>query len=132
FNNAINLSDRPDIIKKKIQNMFTDPRRIHLCDPGHPDQCNVFSYYREFIPSKKKGVYDWCRAAQKGCTECKMILADGLIARLKIHQEKRKSWIKNKAQLRKILNQGAQRASKVAHQTMKEMKGIIGLKSNGL
>ena len=127
FNNAVNLSDSPDIIKKKIQNMFTDPKRIHLSDPGHPDQCNVFNYYREFIPSQKKEVHDWCEAAEKGCTECKIILAEGLITRLKIHQEKRKPWIKDKAQLRKILDQGAQRASKIAEQTLKQVRQIIGL-----
>ena len=125
FNNTINLSDSPNIIKKKIQGMFTDPKRIRLSDVGHPDGCNVFSYYKVFIPTKELEVYDSCKNAGKGCTDCKRILAEGLITRLKVHQEKRESWIKNKTRLKKILNQGARRASDVASQTIKEIKRII-------
>jgi len=51
YGNAINLSDSPDEIKKKIMTMVTDPERIKKLDPGHPDICNVFSYYKFFFPS---------------------------------------------------------------------------------
>jgi tryptophanyl-tRNA synthetase len=127
FNNTVNLSDPPSIIKKNIQGMFTDPKRIRLSDPGHPDECNVLSYYKAFVSSRKAEVYNWCKNAQKGCTDCKSILADDLIARLKTHQEKRMSWVENKAGMAKILKQGRQRASEVASQTMKEIRSIIGI-----
>ncbi len=127
FNNTVNLSDGPDVIKKKIQGMFTDPKRIRFSDAGHPDECNVFSYYKVFIPGKEKEVYNWCKSAGKGCTYCKTVLAEGLIMNLKIHQEKRVLWLKNKTQLKKILNQGRRRASQVAEQTIREIKRIIGI-----
>ena len=127
FNNTVNLSDPPNIIKKNIQGMVTDPKRIRLPDPGHPDECNVFSYYKAFISSKKTEVHNWCKNAQKGCTDCKNILADNLIARLKTHQEKRKSWFENKEGMAKILKQGRERASEVASQTIKEIRTIIGI-----
>jgi len=128
FNNTINLSDSPDIIKSKIQNMFTDPKRIKLTDSGHPDECNVFSYYKVFIHGREKEVYNWCKKALKGCTDCKRILAEGLITRLKIHQKRRMFWIKNEAQLKKILNQGRQRACEVASKTMDQVKEAICFK----
>lgn len=127
FNNTINLQDSPDLIREKIQNMFTDPKRIRLSDPGHPDDCNVFSYYKVFAREKEKEVYHWCKDAQRGCAECKRILAEGLIRRLKIHQEKRMFWIRDERQLKKILNQGRQRASDVASQNIKEIRRTIGL-----
>ena len=127
FDNTVNLSDSPDTVKKKIQNMFTDPKRIRLSDPGHPDECNVFTYYKVFIPGKEKEVYNWCKKAKRGCTDCKRILAQGLIERLEIHQEKRKTWTKNEARLQKILKDGAQRAGKVATQTINEIKRIIAI-----
>ena len=34
LNNAILLSDEPDIIHKKVMHMYTDPKRIHASDPG--------------------------------------------------------------------------------------------------
>jgi len=42
YQNAIDLSDSQDAIKMKAKTMFTDPKRIKLTDPGHPDVCNVF------------------------------------------------------------------------------------------
>jgi tryptophanyl-tRNA synthetase len=127
FNNTINLSDSSDIIRKKIQGMVTDPKRIRLYDPGHPEECNVFSYYKTFIPDREIEVYDWCKNAQKGCTDCKIILAEDLIARLEIHQKKRTSWLENETELNKILKEGSQKASEIASQTIKEVKEIINI-----
>jgi len=127
FNNTINLSDSPSIIKKKIQNMFTDPKRVRLADSGHPDECNVFSYYKVFAPDKEREVHNWCKKAQKGCTECKMIFAEALIARLKIHRERRKAWINDKTLLKKIINQGCRKATAVASQTLKQIRQIMGI-----
>ncbi|MFH1678731.1 MAG: tryptophan--tRNA ligase [Candidatus Omnitrophota bacterium] len=127
FQNTVNLSDSPEIIKKKIQNMITDPKRIRLSDPGHPDECNVFSYYKAFISNREKEVRAWCMGAGLGCTDCKRILADGLIDRLKIHQKKRRDWINNQPRLEKILNRGNKRAAEVADQTIKEVKKVMGM-----
>ena len=107
--------------------MFTDPRRIRFSDPGHPEECNVFSYYRVFTEGRERQVRAWCKSAQKGCTDCKRILAEGLVEYLKPHQEKRAFWIKNKRQLSKILNRGRQRAAEVAGSTIKEIKEITGI-----
>ena len=127
FDNAINLSDSPDVIKKKIGGMITDPKRIKLSDPGHPHECNVFSYYKTFISSKVNDVEDWCKDASKGCTECKAILGEGLKQQLKQHQEKREYWVRNKAKLEDILSQGNQKAASVAAQTIKQAKELIGI-----
>ena len=48
YRNAINLSDSPQEIHRKTVSMFTDPQRIKLSDPGHPEKCNVYSYYKVF------------------------------------------------------------------------------------
>jgi tryptophanyl-tRNA synthetase len=48
YGNAINISDSPAEIEKKVGQMITDPERIKLKDRGHPDICNVFSYYCTF------------------------------------------------------------------------------------
>ncbi|MBI4712444.1 MAG: tryptophan--tRNA ligase [Planctomycetes bacterium] len=52
YENAINLSDSTDEIKKKVQTMFTDPQRIKKTDPGHPSECNVYAYYKVFNPAR--------------------------------------------------------------------------------
>ncbi|MFH1507384.1 MAG: tryptophan--tRNA ligase [Candidatus Omnitrophota bacterium] len=127
YDNTINLADEPEVIKKKVTSMITDPKRIKLSDPGHPDICNVFSYYSIFNPQVKDEVKNWCTEAKKGCTECKNILAQGLIDKLKPFQDKRRELIKDKVMIEKILNDGKEKAIAVTSRTMDEVKQVIGL-----
>ncbi|MBM3251939.1 MAG: tryptophan--tRNA ligase [Candidatus Omnitrophica bacterium] len=125
YNNAINLSDSPEVIKQKVRSMFTDPKRIKLSDPGHSHECNVYSYFGVFAPQKKNDVYQWCTAAKIGCTECKQRLADVLLEALAPIQKKRHQILKNKNQIRSILSQGAKKARKLASETIKETKKAV-------
>jgi len=125
YQNAINLSDSTEDIQKKVSSMFTDPKRIKLSDPGHPKKCNVYSYYEVFAPEKCDEVYRWCTQAQKGCTECKRILSDTLIARLSEIQEKRAILVQKKERVKEILDEGRKRAQKIAQATISEIKEIV-------
>jgi len=125
YDNAINLSDSPEIIRKKIQSMFTDPQRIKLADPGHPDVCNVYSYYEVFAPNRKKEVYDWCTGALKGCTDCKKILAETILEQLVPIQEKRQALIKSKNRVMEILEAGSKHARALAQKTISEVKEVL-------
>jgi tryptophanyl-tRNA synthetase len=125
--NTINLSDSPEVITRKVSAMFTDPKRIKLSDKGHPDTCNVFSYYSVFMPQLKNEVSAWCLDAKKGCTECKKMLAAAIMEKLAPIQEKRKSLLKDKAALKKILDTGAKKAADVASGTMQEVRKAINL-----
>jgi len=125
YNNTVDLSDSPSVIKTKIASMITDPKRIKKTDPGHPEVCNVHSYYAVFAPEMKKEVEDWCRHARKGCIECKQILAQRLINILEPIQEKRHELLKDKNKLSDILSDGNQRAKKIAAQNLEEVKRTI-------
>lgn len=125
YDNYIALSEEPEIILKKTQKMFTDPLRIRLSDPGHPENCNVCSYYEVFAPEKNKEVALSCLKAGIGCTECKKELAQVLIKFLEPIQKKRKDLLKNKNQLLKILEKGRLKAEKIASKTMREVKEAV-------
>ncbi len=125
YNNAINISDNEATVRTKVQSMFTDPRRVKLSDPGHPEECNVYSYYEIFAPHKKNDVYAWCTGAQKGCTDCKKILADEILKVLAPIQAKREKLAQNPNQIRDILNEGAKKARVIAAQTMKEVREVV-------
>jgi tryptophanyl-tRNA synthetase len=118
--NTINLSDASQAITKKISTMFTDPKRVRLSDEGHPDTCNVFSYYSVFVPEMGNEVRDWCMNAKIGCTECKKILAKNIIDKLAPIQKRREELIKDRKGIKKILDVGREKASSVASQTIKE------------
>ena len=48
LDNSIYLSDTPAELTAKINRAFTDPTRIRVLDPGHPEGCVVFAYHRKF------------------------------------------------------------------------------------
>ncbi len=125
YQNTINLSDSEADMQKKVQSMFTDPRRLKVADPGHPDECNVYSYYQAFAADQSPDVYNWCTMAQKGCTECKKILAGQLLKTLLPIQEKRKKMLGDKNRIHDILLEGAQKARRIAQKTMNEVKSIL-------
>jgi tryptophanyl-tRNA synthetase len=127
YDNYIALSEEPELIRRKIQSMFTDPTRIKLTDPGHPDKCNVRNYYAVFAPQKKKEIDEACGKAKIGCTECKRGLAAILIKYLEPFQEKRNNLLKNKGEISDILDEGAKRARRTASKTLSEVKKLLNL-----
>lgn len=127
YNNFIALDEQDSIIEQKVLSMFTDPQRIHKEDPGHPDSCNVHSYFVVFKPEMKAQVDAWCINAKKGCMDCKKILADILKDFLAPKREKKKELLRKKSYIYDILKEGKRRAEEVASQTLKEVKGAMGL-----
>jgi tryptophanyl-tRNA synthetase len=122
YGNIIALADDKETVRKKVSDMFTDPKRIRRQDPGHPYDCNVFSYYVAFRPEMKQEVIDWCVGAKLGCIECKQRLADILLVVLEPIHKKRKNYLSNKAAIRRILQAGSERARSFAAETMVKLK----------
>lgn len=127
YDNAIALGDQPEVIAKKAQRMFTDPLRIKISDPGHPEQCNVYSYYKIFAWERRQEVYDYCSNAKKGCTECKRDLGEVLTEYLKPIRERRDRWVTQREKIKEMMQQGAGRARAVAEKTIAEIKEAVGL-----
>lgn len=127
YDNYIALSESPEVISKKVQNMFTDPLRVKLTDPGHPEECNVYKYYAVFAPEKEKELEEQCRKAKIGCTACKKELAKIIVDFLGPIQDKRDQLAKNKKKIIDILKVGEEKAGKLASVTMCEVKKLVNL-----
>ncbi len=127
YNNSILLSDSPEIVRQKIQTMFTDPLRIKLSDPGHPENCNVHSYYKVFVPGKAEGVAQDCKNSKIGCIACKKELGEILIKFLEPIQEKKSALFKDKDKVWDILKSGERRARAIAQETILEVKETVGM-----
>lgn len=125
YGNAVNLSDSIDDIRQKTVKMITDPKRVRRDDPGHPDECNVYSYYKIASPSMDAQVREWCTKAQRGCIDCKKQLAEGMIAYLEPMREKRAVLEKDRDYVRDVLNDGAKRARAIAQKTMAEVRQAV-------
>ncbi len=133
YDNFLALSESPDSIKKKAQKMFTDPKRIKITDPGHPEECNVCHYWEVFAPEKAAKVWEECRTSKRGCTQNKQELAEELIQgtnpyRAIREQQKMESVTgRFSGKVDEILARGARKARDIAHETMIHVRRAIGL-----
>ncbi|MFH1231424.1 MAG: tryptophan--tRNA ligase [Planctomycetota bacterium] len=125
YENAINLADSTDEITKKVQMMFTDPQRIKKNDPGHPAECNLYAYYKVFSPDKNDSLAEECHSAKVGCVDCKKKLAELLINLTKPFRDKRKEMEKDHQYIKKVLEEGAERARQIASKTMKDIRKAV-------
>jgi tryptophanyl-tRNA synthetase len=122
YDNTVNLSDPVEVVKKKIVNMVTDPKRIKVTDPGHPKDCNVHAYYAVFVPEMKDEVAQWCSSAKVGCVECKKILAEKMLEKLAPFHKRRQEFAKDAGKIRQILEAGKDKAREAASATLKEAR----------
>jgi tryptophanyl-tRNA synthetase len=129
YGNQIDVADPPDVVRKKVMSMITDPLRIKRTDPGHPEDCNVCQYFKVFCPTDYDDVADKCRSSKWGCTDCKRALGEVLVAFLAEPREKRAELEGDPERLREVLAGGAQKARAVARQTLGEIKALTGLGS---
>jgi tryptophanyl-tRNA synthetase len=128
YQNFISLSDSNEEISRKIGSMVTDPKRIKLSDKGCPDICNVFSYYGFFAGCVQPDARDWCENAKLGCRECKKRLSDIVIEFIQPYRQRRELLLKDKAQVEKILKQGAEKASDTASGVMEQVYHAMHIK----
>jgi tryptophanyl-tRNA synthetase len=128
YDNAINLSDPPDLVRKKCMSMFTDPTRIRRSDPGHPESCNLFEFHKLLSPPELVARVDRdCRAAMIGCVDDKKLLAEQIIALLEPMQRKRQQLLRERGALLSLLRDGSARARERARETMALVRSALGL-----
>ncbi|MBU1026974.1 MAG: tryptophan--tRNA ligase, partial [Candidatus Margulisbacteria bacterium] len=127
YNNTIAISDSPDIIKKKVSIMVTDPARVKKEDKGHPEVCSVYDFYKVFGKDLTGTVAAECREAKRGCVACKKQLAEVLIEYMAPIHKKRAQLAGDSKQIDKILKDGAEKAKKIAAKSLLEAKKAMGL-----
>jgi tryptophanyl-tRNA synthetase len=128
YGNTIGLTESPDEIRKKLKTMVTDPARVRRTDPGNPDVCPVGDLHKVFSSEETLAkVYDGCRSAGIGCIECKGWASDSIIRELAPIAERRHALEANPRLVDEILQDGSERAAKVAKSSMQEAKVALGL-----
>jgi tryptophanyl-tRNA synthetase len=117
YDNAVYLKDAAAEVEKKVQTMFTDPKRVYRRDAGHPEECNVYLYRRVFDAGNAAEVSEDCKAARIGCTDCKLALARAINEHLEPLRERRAALAAQPDRLHEILDDGARRARETAGRT---------------
>jgi len=128
YGNAILLSDTAEEVWAKVKPMVTDPARVRRTDPGNPEICNVFSYHKIFSDQETIRKVDvGCRTAGIGCIECKKWMYGHMEKVLAPIREKRKAIVGGGVPVRRILEEGTDRAREIAEKKMKEVRKAVGI-----
>jgi tryptophanyl-tRNA synthetase len=128
LDNHIEIASTPEETTKRVMKMLTDPKRLRRSDPGDPDVCNVFTMHKIFSSQEEVDMINVeCRRAGIGCVDCKKIYAKNLNAHLVPFRERRQEFAQKPQQVMDILVDGADRARAIAQETMREVRGAVGL-----
>lgn len=127
--NAIYLSDSSDVVAKKVMALYTDPKHIHIENPGKVEGNVVFTYLDAF-DSDKKTVEKLKKQYQKGGlgdVAIKKRLIEVLEKFLNPIRKKRAEFAKNPKAVMKILEEGTKKARIAASQTLAEVRRAMKL-----
>lgn len=126
--NTISLREDDDTVWGKLRTAATDPARVRRSDPGDPDKCNVFTLHKFFSTAERQAeVRKGCTTAGIGCIDCKKWLFEGLKADLDGIRARREQILSKPGAIDAILADGAERARKVAQQTMALVREKLGI-----
>lgn len=134
--NCIYLSDEPEVVKKKIMSMFTDPNHLRVEDPGETENNPVFIYldafcrdehFAEFLPDYQN--LDELKAHYQrgglGDVKVKKFLNNVLQSELEPIRNRRKDWEKRTSDIYEFLKQGTMEAKKVAAETLNDVRNAL-------
>ncbi len=119
------ITDKPDVIRKKIMSAVTDSGTIIKFDPKHRGLHNLLTIYKLLSGKTETQIEKHFKG--KGYGDFKKELAELIVKKLAPIQKKISYYMKNKKLLDRILHDGAKRADKLAQKTLKEVKQKLGL-----
>lgn len=127
LNNHIDLVATPADTKKRVMMMVTDPQRIYRHQPGHPEICNVYRMHNIFSPNEVQRIHHDCTHALLGCVEDKQFLGEQINHYFAPFRQRRQEIAAKPQYIDEVLGEGARRASAIARETIREVKGKIGM-----
>jgi tryptophanyl-tRNA synthetase len=130
YGNTINLSDDEETVRKKVMQMYTDPKRIRADVPGTVEGNPVFMYHDAFNRNTPevddlKARY---RVGKVGDVEVKTKLAKALNAHLAPMRERRAQLLAKPSSLKEILHEGSRKARSIAAGTMDRVRDAVKLR----
>jgi tryptophanyl-tRNA synthetase len=130
YGNAINLADDAETVRKKVMQMYTDPKRVRADIPGTVEGNPVFIYHDAFNPdtAEVEDLKTRYRAGKVGDVEVKNKLAKALNAHLDPIRARRADVLADPSTLGDILFQGSRKARLVAQETMERVRSAVKLK----
>ena len=126
YNNVIGIFESDEILDKKVKKIVTDSKNIE--DKKDPDSCNIFSLYKLFSnPDEQRELANNYYAGGMGYGYAKDILLKKINQYFEPIREKRLELESDYDYVEDILKDGAQKASLIASDVLKNVKAAVGL-----
>jgi tryptophanyl-tRNA synthetase len=126
--NTVGLLEPADAVWEKLRPAVTDPKRVRKTDPGEPEVCNIYQLHKAFSPPPTvEHVAVQCRSAGWGCIDCKRVLFDHMQRELVPIQARAAELAAHPERVTDALGDGAERAQRIARETMTVVKERMGL-----
>jgi len=126
--NTILMREEPAEVTKKVRTMQTDPARVRRSDKGDPNRCPVWSLHQIYSDAATR---DWvvmgCTTAGIGCLEFKQPVIDAIIRESEPIRERAQHYLDDPQLVRNIVADGCEKARKLADETMRDVRGAMGL-----
>lgn len=127
--NTVGILADPEEVWQRVRTAVTDPQRVRRDDPGRPEVCNVYSLHGFFTDKETRADIDTrCRAGTIGCVDCKKILAENISRDFAPYRERAEHYRAHPEEVRRILDEGAEKARTIASATMAEVRQRMGLR----
>ena len=127
YGNTIELGESEKTLKKKINRMFTDPKKLRADDAGHPDGCVVYAFHKLYNTDFAKRGED-CKKGSVACSECKNNLFELMMPSIKEFSDKRAVYEKDTVLLNEILEAGAERAKAMSKRILRKANRAVNLR----
>ncbi len=128
YGNSISLREDPESVTKKIRTMPTDPARVRRSDAGDPLKCPVWQLHEVYSDANtKEWVMKGCTSAGIGCLECKQPVVEAVLAEQEPMHERAQQYIDDPSLVRAIVADGCEKARKLAQETMRDVREVMGL-----
>ncbi len=130
YRNTIALSDDAETVRKKVMQMYTDPKRVRADVPGTVEGNPVFLYHDAFNPdtAEVEDLKTRYRAGNVGDVEVKQKLARALNAMLEPMRDRRRESCTKPARIREMLMDGSTRARTIAAETMSHVREAVRIR----
>jgi tryptophanyl-tRNA synthetase len=126
YNNTIEIFESESSVKKKVMSIVTDSTPVEA--PKNPDKCNVFALLK--LVASKEELADWEKKYRQGGVgygQAKKRLAELLIEYFKPYRKKRAELEQNVDYVRKVLQEGAEKAKAAAQKTLSRARKAVGI-----
>lgn len=126
YGNTIDLFLDEKALRKQVMRIVTAP--IPVEDPKDPDACNVYKIYRLFLnKSQDETLRQRYQAGGLGFGEVKQELFEIIRDTFVPYNERRNDLLGDLDGLRKVLEEGAEKARSVAWKTLRKVRKKTGL-----